>query len=63
MFRGSYETAADPDGELAKILDRYVIRRVAAPAEIAEVAVFLTSSASSYMTGAAVAVDGGRTFH
>jgi NAD(P)-dependent dehydrogenase (short-subunit alcohol dehydrogenase family) len=35
------------------------IGRVASPDEIADVAVFLLSPASRYMTGAAVAVDGG----
>jgi len=34
--------------------------RVGTPAEIAAVAVFLTSEAASYVNGATVAVDGGR---
>ena len=36
------------------------MQRVAGPEEIAEVAVFLASRASSYMTGSTVYVDGGR---
>ena len=41
----------------------YAMKRVADPLEIAQVILFLTGNESSFMTGAAVAVDGGRTFH
>jgi NAD(P)-dependent dehydrogenase (short-subunit alcohol dehydrogenase family) len=63
MWRASWEGAADPQAELGRILERYVIRRVGLPEEIAAAALFLTSDESSYMTGTALAVDGGRTFH
>jgi NAD(P)-dependent dehydrogenase (short-subunit alcohol dehydrogenase family) len=42
---------------------QYALRRVAEPIEIARAALFLTSAESSYVTGVALAVDGGRTFH
>ena len=54
---------ADPEAELARILDRYVIKRPGQPDEIAQAALYLTSDESSFVTGAALAVDGGRTFH
>ena len=37
------------------------MKRSASPAEIAEVVAFLASPAASYVTGATVAADGGRT--
>jgi len=41
----------------------YALRRLADPMEIARAILFLTSSESSYVTGAALAADGGRSFH
>ena len=63
LFRSSWTGAADPEAELARILDRYVIKRPGQPDEIAQAALYLTSDESSFVTGAALAVDGGRTFH
>jgi NAD(P)-dependent dehydrogenase (short-subunit alcohol dehydrogenase family) len=45
------------------VLKRYALRRAAVPTEIANGILFLTSSESAYVTGATLAVDGGRTFH
>ena len=42
---------------------RYALKRIAEPMEIAQAILFLTGTESSFVTGAALAVDGGRTFH
>jgi NAD(P)-dependent dehydrogenase (short-subunit alcohol dehydrogenase family) len=63
LFRTSYEGSEDPERDLEAIRQRYALKRVAAPEEIAEAVLYLSSPASSYITGTALAVDGGRTFH
>lgn len=52
-------TSSTPDDALAYTLQRIDLRRVGQPTEIANVALFLASSLSSYMTGQVVRVDGG----
>lgn len=63
LFRSSYEGAADPAAELARIRSRYALHRVAQPEELAESILFLSGPESSFVTGIALAVDGGRSFH
>ncbi len=63
LFRTSFEQAENPEAELAKIMDRYLIKRAGLPDDIASTALFLTSPESAFMTGSAIAVDGGRVFH
>ena len=48
------------DEARARILSRTPMKRLGEPEEIADVCAFLLSSASSYMTGEIVYVDGGR---
>jgi NAD(P)-dependent dehydrogenase (short-subunit alcohol dehydrogenase family) len=48
------------DDAKARIMSRTPMKRLGEPGEIADVAAFLLSSASSYMTGEIVYVDGGR---
>ncbi len=43
-----------------RILSRTPMKRLGEPAEIADVCAFLTSDASSYITGEIVTIDGGR---
>ncbi|MFN8682399.1 SDR family NAD(P)-dependent oxidoreductase [Paracoccus sp. P2] len=50
------------DGFRANV-GNYALRRVADPTEIAQALLFLSSAESAYITGATLAVDGGRTFH
>lgn len=63
LFRTSYENADDPERALAEIRERYALGRIAAPEEVAEAVLYLSGPGASYITGTALAVDGGRTFH
>jgi NAD(P)-dependent dehydrogenase (short-subunit alcohol dehydrogenase family) len=63
LFRSSFEHEPDPQATRAEIQDRYALRRIADPEEMAASILFLSSAASSYVTGAALAADGGRSFH
>ncbi len=49
------------EAQRARIADMCPLKRNAAPEEIAQVALFLASSMSSYMTGTYLVVDGGLT--
>ncbi len=51
----------DPAGARAAFEETVPLRRIGMPEEFARVATFLVSPASSYVTGTAVAVDGGLT--
>ncbi|WP_137891185.1 SDR family oxidoreductase [Ramlibacter sp. 2FC] len=49
--------------EIRGNVNNYALRRLGQPLEVARSILFLTTSESSYVTGAALAVDGGRSFH
>jgi NAD(P)-dependent dehydrogenase (short-subunit alcohol dehydrogenase family) len=53
--------ANDPEGEEKKMISQHPIGRLGIPQEIAEAVVWLCSDAASFVTGHAMAVDGGFT--
>jgi NAD(P)-dependent dehydrogenase (short-subunit alcohol dehydrogenase family) len=57
LARGAVLTSA---GASARIMSRTPMKRLGEPSEIADVCAYLVSSASSYVTGEIVYVDGGR---
>jgi NAD(P)-dependent dehydrogenase (short-subunit alcohol dehydrogenase family) len=63
LFRSGFAGADDIGAALEGVRARYALNRIAEPDEIASAIVFLISQAASYVTGIAMAVDGGRTFH
>ncbi|MES2910145.1 MAG: SDR family oxidoreductase [Pseudomonadota bacterium] len=65
---GAVDTPMVRSGYTAEALQtqvgaRYALGRVAEPIEIARAALYLTGSESSFVTGIALAVDGGRSYH
>jgi len=59
LLRKIIATSKDPKEERIHIIESIPLRRMGKPEEIAKVILFLSSAESSFMTGAALAVDGG----
>jgi NAD(P)-dependent dehydrogenase (short-subunit alcohol dehydrogenase family) len=61
MLRGEFASAADPDADAAATTASVPLGRLGRPEEIAAAAAFLVSPAASFVHGAAIVVDGGKT--
>lgn len=59
MVQDYFNNSPDPDSLRREVCSKYALRRIAEPREIAQVAAFLASDASSFMTGSILVVDGG----
>ncbi len=56
-----FERQPDAEGALQRVESEYALGRIAQPEEIANVALFLASDESSFVTGAYIVADGGLT--
>jgi NAD(P)-dependent dehydrogenase (short-subunit alcohol dehydrogenase family) len=61
MGRRSLSSRPDPEAYLAQIASEIPMQRIAQVEDVVGAAVFLASDESSYITGVALPVDGGRT--
>ena len=61
MPRRYVEDIEDKDAAFAAMAAMHLLKRLATPEEIVNVAVFLASDEASFMTGAVIPVDGGLT--
>jgi NAD(P)-dependent dehydrogenase (short-subunit alcohol dehydrogenase family) len=63
LLRQSFDAAPDPVAARVAVVARYPLGRLGTAQEIARTIAFLASDEASFITGAALAVDGGRTMH
>ena len=61
LVRGLFEGAADPQAFRRARLEQIPLGRMGQPEDVAQLALFLASEESSWLTGAALPLDGGLT--
>lgn len=61
MLEDYLALSADPAAARREMIERYPLRRLAEPEDIARLAAFLASDAASWITGTDVVIDGGLT--
>jgi NAD(P)-dependent dehydrogenase (short-subunit alcohol dehydrogenase family) len=61
LVNAYFDKSPDPAKLRQEVSSKYALGRIASPKEIAELAVFLASDASSFITGSSVVADGGLT--
>jgi NAD(P)-dependent dehydrogenase (short-subunit alcohol dehydrogenase family) len=61
MARGYIEASPDPPAAAQTLIASHLVPRIADPLEIAKLVCFLASTDASFITGAAVPIDGGAT--
>jgi NAD(P)-dependent dehydrogenase (short-subunit alcohol dehydrogenase family) len=59
--RDNIDKKEDPAAAEQKMIDYAPMKRIATPAEISQAVLYLASSEAGYVTGAALAIDGGVT--
>jgi NAD(P)-dependent dehydrogenase (short-subunit alcohol dehydrogenase family) len=59
MLKAAFDSTPDPVRTREAVTSKHPLRRTGMPEEIARVALFLATDASSFMTGATIPVDGG----
>lgn len=59
MLQASFARDADPDAARTRNVQRHPLGRLGTPQDVAELAIFLASARSSWMTGSVFALDGG----
>lgn len=59
MNRKAFQMSPDPEAVLQESKDMHVLKRIADPDEIGELAAFVASGKAPFITGQAIRIDGG----